>query len=95
MKFNLKNRPTEVFELTKESMFQKLCEWIRWAEGLETEIRRILELAENQIKVLKEDLKLHKKPKRKPTEYERIECSISRWQHTKLLCLEILGEKQE
>jgi len=65
-----------------------------WFDGFEKEIREILELAEFQIKVLKADLKLHKKPKRKPSEYERIECSISRWQHTRLLCLEILGENQ-
>jgi len=58
MKFNLKNRPTEVFELTRESMFQKLREWIQWAEGLEIELRQKLEKYEKEVEFCQKNLGL-------------------------------------
>ena len=39
MKGSHANRPTEVFENTKESMLKKLREWQIWAETQEKELR--------------------------------------------------------
>jgi hypothetical protein len=96
MKFNLKNRPTEVFEFTKESMLEKIREWQIWAEGLEAEIVKVLDLAEGQIKLWEKSLAELKKPKRGTAshEYERIERMILIWKQIKRFCQQILGEEE-